>query len=267
MICDLKRCTRKGFWIMVTIIKTWHLNRLDIFRYKPLITLIFGIHFSKLRFDIPYFIRRSWVTKLTEWVQQEYRYYFSLSSYGKLNVSDGFRPKLNFAQRYWGMHLCELLTHLWRPEGATVTMFCMLIRVYDVTYLKLHLNHLKLHNFTGLWKMVKNTIKLYRRLFLHKTNKKCKEIQGKMFCTFGCDVSYAEFKTCNLITSCKLIKRLQNLLQGYCSIKLTNICHKNGVDVLDTGPTTTLTEISWQNDVFLFYIRPKWKKDIKKNIW
>ena len=143
-------------------------------------------------------------------------------------------------------------------------MFCMSIRVYDVTYLKLHLNHLKLHNFTGLWKMVKNTIKLYRRLFLHKTNKKCKEIQGKMFCTFRCDVSYAEFKTCNLITSCKLIKRPQNLLQGYCSIKLTNICHKNGVDVLDTGPTTTLTEISWQNDIFLFYIRPKWKKDIKK---
>lgn len=49
-------------------------------------------------------------------------------------------------------------------------------------------------------------------------------------------------------------------------MKLTNICHKNVVDVLDTGPTTTLTEITWENDVFLFYIWPKWKKDIKKHL-
>ena len=32
--------------------------------------------------------------------------------------------------------------------------------------------------------MVKNTMKLYRRLFLHKTNKNAKETKGNMIFTF-----------------------------------------------------------------------------------
>ena len=137
--------------------------------------------------------------------------------------------------------------------------------VYDVPYFEFYFNHLKLRNFTSLWKMVKNTIKLYRRLFLHKTNKNWKEIQGKMFFTFGCDVSYAEFKTCNFITLCKLTETPQNILKGYFCIKLTKICHKNRVVVLGSGPTTPFKGISWQNKIFLFYILPNWKT--QKTTW
>ena len=51
-------------------------------------------------------------------------------------------------------------------------MFCMFIRLYDVTYVKIQFNHWKLRDFISSSKMIKNTIKLYRRFLLDKTNKK-----------------------------------------------------------------------------------------------
>ena len=47
----------------------------------------------------------------------------------------------------------------------------MFIRVYNVTYVETQINLSKPLNFISSRKMVKSTIKLYRRLFLHKINK------------------------------------------------------------------------------------------------
>ena len=58
------------------------------------------------------------------------------------------------------------------------SIFCLFIRVHDVTYVEMQLNlsKLQLHKFV---KIVKNTIKpYYRRCFLNKNNKKCNENQG-----------------------------------------------------------------------------------------
>ena len=51
-------------------------------------------------------------------------------------------------------------------------MFCMLICLYDNTYVEIQFNHSKLSNFVSSRKMVTNIIKLYKRLFLYKTDKK-----------------------------------------------------------------------------------------------
>ena len=50
-------------------------------------------------------------------------------------------------------------------------MFCMLICLYDNTYVEIQFNHSKLSNFVSSRKMVTNIIKLYKRLFLYKTDK------------------------------------------------------------------------------------------------
>ena len=70
--------------------------------------------------------------------------------------------------------------------SATISIFCLFIRVYDVIYVEIQFNRSKSCNFTSLLKMVKNTIKhYYRRCFLHESKKKCKENQGGMFYTFA----------------------------------------------------------------------------------
>ena len=51
-------------------------------------------------------------------------------------------------------------------------MFRMLICLYDNTYVEIQFNHSKLSNFVSSRKMVTNIIKLYKRLFLYKTDKK-----------------------------------------------------------------------------------------------
>ena len=68
-------------------------------------------------------------------------------------------------------------------------MFCIFIRVYYVTYIEMQFDNSKLRNFRSSWKMVKNTINICWRLFLHKTNKKFKDLDIR-----GYDVTYAEFK-------------------------------------------------------------------------
>ena len=78
---------------------------------------------------------------------------------------------------------------------ATINIFCLFIRVHDVTYAEIQFNRsLQLHKFM---KNGQNTIKLYyRRLFLLKSNKKCKENQGwHVLYIRGYDVTYAECKT------------------------------------------------------------------------
>ena len=63
-------------------------------------------------------------------------------------------------------------------------MFCMLTCLYDNTYVEIKFNHSKLSNFVSSRKMVTNTIKRYKRLFLHKTDKKnVEKTRGRMFCT------------------------------------------------------------------------------------
>ena len=83
--------------------------------------------------------------------------------------------------------------------------------------------------------MVKNTTKLYRRLFLRKTNtkKQGKPVENILHIR-GYDVTYAEFKT--FITSRNLTKTPQNFVQGSFSIKLTIIFHKKRVEGLASGP-------------------------------
>ena len=45
--------------------------------------------------------------------------------------------------------------------------------------------------------MVKNIIKLYKRFFIHKTNKKCKKHRHVLY-IHGYDITYAGFKTLQL---------------------------------------------------------------------
>ena len=93
-----------------------------------------------------------------------------------------------------------------------------------------------IENFATSWvrkKYTKNAIKLIRRFFLHKSNKKCKKTTGEMFCIFAGTTSLTlNSKLYNFITSRNLIKTPQNYAQGSFSIKLTKICHENRVEVL-----------------------------------
>lgn len=80
--------------------------------------------------------------------------------------------------------------------------------------------------------MDKNTTKLHR-IFLHESDKKCKEnLRWNILYICGYDLTYAQFKTLNYITSSNLIKTLQNMAQGFFSIKLTKVCHRTRSEVL-----------------------------------
>ena len=79
---------------------------------------------------------------------------------------------------------------------ATISMFCVSFRMYDVSYVEIQFHYWKLRNFVTSWIVVKNIIKLDSKLFLHKTNK---YIQRKPWWNIlyirRNDVTYAEFKT------------------------------------------------------------------------
>ena len=93
--------------------------------------------------------------------------------------------------------------------------------------------------------MVRNTINLPMMLFIHKTNKICKENKGEMFRTFAGITSLTlNSKLCNFITLLNLTKMLQNFVQDSFFIKLTKICHKDRGKVLASGPLQTLVRIS-----------------------
>ena len=103
---------------------------------------------------------------------------------------------------------------------------------------EIQFNSSRLCNFTSLWKMVISNIKLYyRRCFLHKSNKKCKENQGDMFYAFAGMMSHTlNAKRCNFITLWNLIKLPQNFVERHFSIQLTIIWHKNRDEALASNP-------------------------------
>ena len=94
-------------------------------------------------------------------------------------------------------------------------------------------NHSKLRKFISLWKINQNTIKLYRRIFLYKTNKKCKKNEGwnvLYFC--GYDVTYAKFKTLYFYNLLKSDQSATKLCKRHFLHKIKKICHKNRGEVL-----------------------------------
>ena len=127
-----------------------------------------------------------------------------------------------------------------KKPGAKVTIFClkrrifcMFIRVYDVTYVEIQFNRSKLRSFISSWKMVKNTIKFYRSFFSIK--RKIKP-ELKCFVIRRYDLLTLNPKVCNFITSWNLIKMPQNFIQDSFSVKLTKICHKNRGEFLASVP-------------------------------
>ena len=64
---------------------------------------------------------------------------------------------------------------------VTISLFCLFIRVYDITYVDIQLNGQKHH-------------RTLHEVFLHKTDKKrCKENQGRnVFYIYKYDVTYTE---------------------------------------------------------------------------
>ena len=104
--------------------------------------------------------------------------------------------------------------------------------MYDVTYEEIQFNCSRLCNFTSLWKMVKNTVKLHYRFFFHKSNQKFKENQGwHVLYIHEYDVTYAECKT-----SWNLVKSPQNFVQHSFSMQLPKIWHKNRGKALASIP-------------------------------
>ena len=96
--------------------------------------------------------------------------------------------------------------------------------------------------------MVRNTLKLTKMLFLHKTNTKCKENKSEMFRTFAGMTSLTlNSKLCDFIILLNLTNTLQNFVQDSFSIKLTKICHKDRCE----GPLQTIVQIS-HHSIFTF---------------
>ena len=82
--------------------------------------------------------------------------------------------------------------------------------------------------------MVRNTIKLCIRFFLHKIKKQRKT--GEMFSTFaGMTSLTSNWKLFNFINLRKLTKTPKNFVQGSYSWILTKIWHKDRVEVLTSG--------------------------------
>ena len=93
--------------------------------------------------------------------------------------------------------------------------------------------------------MIRNTLKLPKILFLHKTNKRCNENKSGMFHAFVVMTSLAlNSKLCNTLTLLSLTKALQNFVQDSFFLKLTKICHKDRGKVLASGPLQTIVQIS-----------------------
>ena len=81
-----------------------------------------------------------------------------------------------------------------------------------------------LHNFV---KMIKNTTKLCRRFFPHKSNMQMIEMGWNVLCICSMTALTSNSKLCRFMTPQKVIKTPENFAQGSFSVKLTKICHKN----------------------------------------
>ena len=86
---------------------------------------------------------------------------------------------------------------------TTISISCMFIRVYDVSYVETQCNHSKLCNYISSLEIVKMTIKLCKRFFFHEINKNMQI----MFCTLAGMTSLTpDTKLRNFINSWTLIK-------------------------------------------------------------
>ena len=100
--------------------------------------------------------------------------------------------------------------------------------------------------------MVRNTLKLTKMLFFHKTNTQCKENKSEMFRTFAGMTSLTlNSKLCDFIILLNLTNTLQNFVQDSFSIKLTKICHKDRGEDFVIGPLQTIVQIS-HHSIFHF---------------
>ena len=118
---------------------------------------------------------------------------------------------------------------------------------------EIQFNRLRLCNLTSSWKMVKNTVKVYyRRCFLHKSTKKCKENQGwHVFYIRGMTSHTLNAKLCKFITSWNLMKSPQNFVQRPFSIQLTKIWHKNRGEALAWIPLSN-SSLSYPQFQFIY---------------
>ena len=115
---------------------------------------------------------------------------------------------------------------------------CMLIRVYDITYIAIQFNHSKLSNFISSWKMVKNTTKRSRWFFLRETDKKMKRKPGVKCFVYLRVWRHLRWikKLCNFRASRNSTQIPQKFAPRSFSIKLRKLCYKKRGEVLASGP-------------------------------
>ena len=108
----------------------------------------------------------------------------------------------------------------------TISILCMFIRLYDVTYIEIQFNYLKLCNSISSWEMVKTTIKLCKRFFFHKINKNMQRKPGMKYFVHlqvWCHSLWIQ-------NSARPDQNTTNFVQGCFSIKSRKLCHKNRSD-------------------------------------
>ena len=107
----------------------------------------------------------------------------------------------------------------------------MFICVDDVIYIETQFYRSEFCDFINLWKMVKNTIKLWWRFFLHKINKNMQRKPVVKCVVYSWVWCHFQKKLLNFIILQKLTKTPQTFVQGLSSITLTEICHKSRGEV------------------------------------
>ena len=108
----------------------------------------------------------------------------------------------------------------------TISILCMFIRLYDVTYIEIQFNYLKLRNFISSWEMVKTTIKLCKRFFFHKIKKNMqRKPRMKYFIHLQvwCHSLWIQ-------NSARTDQNTTKWVQVCFSIKSRKLCHKNRGD-------------------------------------
>ena len=101
-------------------------------------------------------------------------------------------------------YLCQFFSICYYVANVQWTLLLLSLLIIticadDVTNVRTQFNQSKLHNFISSWKVVKNNIKLCRRLFLFKYAKK---ISRQMFFAFASMASLTPNSSfCNFMTS------------------------------------------------------------------
>ena len=115
----------------------------------------------------------------------------------------------------------------------TFKSLCMIIRVDDVTYIKMQFAHSKLCNFISSWEIIKR----YQETMLKVLS--------------GMKSLILKLKLCNFITSWKLIKTPQNFVRVLSCLKLIKICHKTGMKFWSQFPYKSVLCIRCR--LYIFY--------------